>query len=433
MSYGRPRPIFLELHSAVVQIGYCGEIFMRSLKVLILEDHPFQLMALHQMLNANGVFDVLTAESVDGARQTLSRRGRVDIAICDLHMDGQDGLELIRHLADSGLAAALIILSSAERGVLDSVADLARQLGLRVLGSLQKPACSVSLHKLLRRYLDEPGDSPQALAAPAHAELLAMSPAELAQSQAQWQAHYQPKVAFDGALVGVEALVRWQHPSLGLLSPAQFFPLIEGAGLLEMLSWHVLDQALAFSAQARLASGQPLPVAVNIAPLMLTRDDFAAQVVAALKRHDVPASALTLEVIETHSCQLDSKQLEGLLHLRIQGCQLSIDDFGTGVSNLQRLLELPFSELKLPSEFVRGMADDGRKAAVVAGALIMARRMDLNVVVEGVETVDDLMAIKALGSPIMQGYFIARPMAGQDLRRWMLEREPAESRLRRRA
>ncbi|MCE5980365.1 EAL domain-containing response regulator [Pseudomonas wadenswilerensis] len=406
---------------------------MRSLKVLILEDHPFQLMALHQMLNANGVFDVLTAESVEGARQTLSRRGRVDIAICDLHMDGQDGLELIRHLADSGLAAALIILSSAERGVLDSVADLARQLGLRVLGSLQKPACSVSLHKLLRRYLDEPGDTPPAVAVPVHAELLALSADEVAQSKAQWVVHYQPKVGFDGTLAGVEALVRWQHPSLGLLGPGQFFPLVEGAGLLETLSWHVLDQALAFSVRFREHKGQPLPVAVNIAPQMLVRDDFAAQVIAALQRHDVPASALTLEVIETHGCQLDSTQLEGLLHLRILGCQLSIDDFGMGVSNLQRLLELPFSELKLPSEFVRGMADDGRKAAVVAGALIMARRMDLKVVVEGVETVDDLMAIKALGSPVMQGYFIARPMAGEDLCQWMLERESDESRQRRRA
>ncbi|CAM3914462.1 EAL domain-containing protein [Pseudomonas wadenswilerensis] len=406
---------------------------MRSLKVLILEDHPFQLMALHQMLNANGVFDVLTAESVEGARQTLSRRGRVDIAICDLHMDGQDGLELIRHLADSGLAAALIILSSAERGVLDSVADLARQLGLRVLGSLQKPACSVSLHKLLRRYLDEPGDTPPAVAVPVHAELLALSADEVAQSKAQWVVHYQPKVGFDGTLAGVEALVRWQHPSLGLLGPGQFFPLVEGAGLLETLSWHVLDQALAFSVRFREHKGQPLPVAVNIAPQMLVRDDFAAQVIAALQRHDVPASALTLEVIETHGCQLDSTQLEGLLHLRILGCQLSIDDFGMGVSNLQRLLELPFSELKLPSEFVRGMADDGRKAAVVAGALIMARRMEMKVVVEGVETVDDLMAIKALGSPVMQGYFIARPMAGEDLCQWMLERESDESRQRRRA
>ncbi|MDD1014284.1 EAL domain-containing protein [Pseudomonas rubra] len=406
---------------------------MHSLKVLILEDHPFQLMALHQMLNANGVFDVLAAESVEGARQTLSRRGRVDIAICDLHLDGQDGLELIRHLADSGLAAALIILSGAERAVLDGVGDLARQLGLRVLGCMQKPACSVSLHKLLRRYLDEPDDCAQSLAPPGHTELLALSGAEVAQSKAQWVVHYQPKVTFDGSLAGVEALVRWQHPRLGLLSPGQFFPLVEGAGLLEMLSWHVLDQALAFSAQVRLGSGHALPVAVNIAPQMLVQVDFAEQVVALLKRHAVPASALTLEVIETDGCQLDSRQLEGLLHLRILGCQLSIDDFGMGVSNLQRLLELPFSELKLPSEFVRGMAEDGRKAAVVAGALIMARRMELKVVVEGVETVDDLMAIKALGNPVMQGYFIARPMPGDALCQWILAREPGEAGLRRRA
>ncbi|MNZ72994.1 Oxygen sensor protein DosP [compost metagenome] len=130
-------------------------------------------------------------------------------------------------------------------------------------------------------------------------------------------------------------------------------------------------------------------------------------------------------MIETAGSALNEAQLEGLLHLRILGCQLSIDDFGTGVSNVQRLLELPFSELKLPSEFVRGMAQDGRKAAVVAGALIMARRMNLNVVVEGVETLDDLLAIKDLGHPVMQGYFIARPMPGGQLLEWITMRTNA--------
>jgi EAL domain-containing protein (putative c-di-GMP-specific phosphodiesterase class I) len=160
-------------------------------------------------------------------------------------------------------------------------------------------------------------------------------------------------------------------------------------------------------------------VAVNIAPALLLRHDFHDQVKAALQRHAVPASALTLEIVETAGSTLNDQQLEGLLHLRILGCQLSIDDFGMGVSNVQRLLELPFSELKLPSEFVRGMAHDGRKAAVVAGALIMARRMSLNVVVEGVETADDLLAIKELGQPVMQGYLIARPMPGSELLTWI--------------
>ncbi|MGH8380325.1 EAL domain-containing response regulator [Pseudomonas sp.] len=395
---------------------------MHSLKVLILEDHPFQLMALHQMLNANGVFDVLTADSVEVACQTLSRRGRVDIAICDLQMEGADGLALIRHLAESELAQALVILSGAESSVIDSVGALARQLGLNVLGCVQKPANSIVLHQLLRRYLEQDRSELQTAGPPQYPELLSLTAAELVQSQDQWVVHYQPKVCFDGKLVGVEALVRWQHPTLGVLSPAQFFPLIERADLFDTLSWHVLDQALAFSAQFQLRAGKALPVAVNIAPQLLLRHDFHDQVKVALERHAVAASALTLEIVETAGSTLNHQQLEGLLHLRILGCQLSIDDFGMGVSNVQRLLELPFSELKLPSEFVRGMAHDGRKAAVVAGALIMARRMSLNVVVEGVETADDLLAIKDLGRPVMQGYFIARPMPGGELLEWIRTR-----------
>jgi len=392
---------------------------MHSLKVLILEDHPFQLMALHQMLNANGVFDVLTAESVEVACQTLARRGRVDIAICDLQMDGDNGLALIRHLAEGELASALVILSSAEPCVIDSVGALARQLGLNVLGCVPKPASSLVVHQLLRRYLAQEYAEQPPCEVPQHPELLRLTAAELAASQAQWVLHYQPKVCFDGKLVGVEALARWQHASLGVLSPAQFFPLIERADLFDTLSWHVLDQALAFSAQFQSRTGKALPVAVNIAPALLLRHDFHDQVKAALQRHAVPASALTLEIVETAGSTLNDQQLEGLLHLRIIGCQLSIDDFGMGVSNVQRLLELPFSELKLPSEFVRGMAHDGRKAAVVAGALIMARRMSLNVVVEGVETADDLLAIKELGQPVMQGYLIARPMPGSELLTWI--------------
>lgn len=400
-----------------------GVASMHSLKVLILEDHPFQLMALHQMLNANGVFDVLTAESVDIACQVLARRGPVDIAICDLHMEGPDGLAFIRHLAESGLAASVIILSGAETCVIDSVGKLARHMGVNVLGCVQKPASSIVLHQLLRRYLEQDCSAPAVVRLPQYPELLDLTAAQLAEGQNQWVAHYQPKVAHDGKLVGVEALVRWQHPCLGLLYPGQFLRLIERAGLLDTMSLHVLDQALAFSARFKAQTGNALPVAVNITPHMLARPDLHDQVKAALERHAVAASALTLEMIETVGCTPDEHQLEGLLHLRILGCQLSIDDFGMDGSNVQRLLELPFSELKLPSEFVRGMATDGRKAAVVAGALIMARRMNLSVVVEGVETADDLKAIKALGQPVMQGYFIARPMPGAELLEWVGKRD----------
>jgi len=125
---------------------------MRALKVLILEDNSFQLMALHQMLNATGVFDVLTAENVESARQSLANRGPIDVAICDLQLEAGDGLELIRSLAEGREAQALIILSSAEQEVLEGAAHMARQQGLHVLGCLRKPASAAALADLLASY-----------------------------------------------------------------------------------------------------------------------------------------------------------------------------------------------------------------------------------------------------------------------------------------
>ncbi|MGV8916349.1 MAG: EAL domain-containing response regulator [Pseudomonas sp.] len=407
---------------------------MRSLSVLILEDNAFQLMALHQMLNANQVFNVLTAGSVEAAKQSLTNRGSVDIAICDLQMDGPDGLELIRHLAVTRQARALIILSSNERSVLDGAAHLAREQGIWVLGSLQKPASAMALRELLEGYracvqcADEPSSPVTVALRLSQEDVRPFAPGQGVGETApleQWIAHYQPKVSLDGALLGVEALVRWQHPRHGLLAPGSFIEAVECAGFIEPLTWHMLALALTLSSRVQHEQGEPLPVAVNIAPSMIEQEDFAPQVLALLARFGLPASVLTLEVVESSALQVSTVQLEALLRLRMQGCQLSIDDFGTGASNIQRLLQLPFSELKIPAEFVRCMAVDGRKSAVVAGALIMARKMALNVVVEGVETLSDYRAVQALGQPTVQGYHIARPMAEEDLLQWIDQRKSA--------
>ncbi|WP_024657454.1 EAL domain-containing response regulator [Pseudomonas syringae USA007] len=408
---------------------------MHSLKVLILEDHPFQLMALHQMLNANQVFDVLAADSVEAAKQSLHSRGPVDIAICDLQMDGPDGLELIRFLAESGQARALIILSASAACVLEGVAQLALNQGLTVLGYLQKPASATALCELLKAYgpsraeLASPTPATHAPGALSARELFAVTgsgrqDAAGAPSVAeQWIAYFQPKVSLQGEVLGVEALVRWQHPVHGLLAPGRFMATIEAEGLTVALTWRVLDQALRLSAQVLQAQGTALPVAVNIDPQVLQYADFAEQIMQALDRHGVPASALTLEILEQDAARPETWQLEALLRLCMLGCKLSIDDFGMGASNIERLLQLPFSELKIPTEFVRGMADDVRKSAVVAGAMLMAQRLSMSVVVEGVETIDDFHSLLALGNPAVQGYFIARPMAASDFLRWVAERD----------
>ncbi|QVX18011.1 EAL domain-containing response regulator [Pseudomonas congelans] len=407
-------------------------MIVHSLKVLILEDHPFQLMALHQMLNANQVFDVLAADSVEVARLSLQSRGPVDIAICDLQMEGPDGLELIRFMAENGLARALIIVSCSAACVLEGVAQLALAQGLNVLGYMQKPASAGALYELLEAY--GPGRSdcvPQASAGSVFGALSAIElfdptgngPIDVASIAEQWIAYFQPKVSLQGELLGVEALVRWQHPLYGLLAPGRFIDAIEAEGLTVALTWRVLDQALQFSAQVMREQGEPLSVAVNIDPQVLQQLDFAEQITQALARHGVPATALTLEILEQDAARPETWQLEGLLRLCMQGCKLSIDDFGMGASNIDRLLQLPFSELKIPTEFVRGMADDARKSAVVAGALLMAQRLSMSVVVEGVETIEDVHSLLALGDPAIQGYFIARPMPVPAFMRWMAERD----------
>ncbi|WP_162094473.1 EAL domain-containing protein [Pseudomonas chlororaphis] len=408
---------------------------MHSLKVLVLEDNSFQLMALHQMLNANGVFNVLNAESVAAARQSLDSKGPVDIAICDLYLEQADGLELIRYLAEQQRAKALIILSDAQADVREGAAAMARQQGLNVLGCLPKPASVTLVNELLSLYQQcfEPG--PQALSLAQVRETLALDvfqpeapTAEEGQAAVlrHGVAHFQPVVSQDGEVQGVEALARWQHPEHGLMLPAEFLPVIEFAGLEEAFTWLMLEQAMQLSAGVRLVMGRSLAISVNIPVGMLELPNFARQLEALLRRFEVPARLLTLEIVETTELQTDTAHVEALLRLRLIGCKLSIGDFGTGGTSLQRLLELPFTELKIPPAFVCGLAADERKSAVVAGAMSMARRMSLGLVLAGIESAADYEAAKRLGQARLQGCFIAEPMSAVAVRQWIAWRVRAD-------
>ncbi len=401
---------------------------MRSLKVLILEDNPFQLMALHQMLNANGVFNVLTAENVETARQSLESTGQVDIAICDLYLEKGDGLELIRELAERRLAQVLILLSNAEPDVLEGVANMARQLGLNVLACLPKPASAKLIGQVLTDCQARLRPGPPVMSWERVRQLLSLSdreplPPSAGVSQASiarcGRVWYQPIVNQAGVLQGVEALARWQLSEPQLLLPDDFLPVLEFAGMEEAFTWHVLEQALGLAGEVMDETGQVLPVAVNIPGRMLERSHFPQVLQGLLQLHGVPAQSLTLELVETSRLKTDSAHVTGLLRLRMMGGQLSIGDFGVGGTSLQRLLELPFTELKIPPAFACGMASDDRKAAVVAGAMSMAARLDVAVVVTGVESAADYHAVGELGAAWLQGCFIARPMDAEALKQWI--------------
>jgi EAL domain-containing protein (putative c-di-GMP-specific phosphodiesterase class I) len=222
--------------------------------------------------------------------------------------------------------------------------------------------------------------------------------------------HYQPKISLPtGELTGVEALVRWQHPTRGLLGPDEFVPFAERTGAVADLTRWVVDRALA---QCR---GLDVPVAVNLAAANIVDLTLPAAIGAALERHGVPAERLVCEISE-HTVMADPVRASDVLEgLRALGVGLSLDDFGTGHSSLSYLKRLPLDEVKIDRSFVAAMTEDENDAVIVRSTIDLARNLGLRVVAEGVESAEIMDALAELRCDVAQGYFISRPVELQAL------------------
>jgi diguanylate cyclase (GGDEF)-like protein len=230
--------------------------------------------------------------------------------------------------------------------------------------------------------------------------------------------HLQPQVRLtDGRVVGVEALVRWNHPARGLLSPAQLLPAAEQAGLLRPLTDRVLELALA--AVARWWQLRRVPISVNLSAANVNDLDLPSKVAAALARHGVPAAALTLELVEDTLMADPERGRQVLGELRRLGIRTSIDDYGTGYSSLAYLRHLPADELKLDRSLTAEVDTDPRAAAIVRHTVALAHDLGLRLVVEGVEEAATGAVLAQLGCDVAQGYAIARPMPVDDFLPWL--------------
>jgi len=237
--------------------------------------------------------------------------------------------------------------------------------------------------------------------------------------------YYQPKVALDtGAVVGVEALVRWDHPRHGLIPPDEFVHVAEQTGLVRPLTLVVLREALRCVAGWR-AKGMDLGVAVNLSPRSLLDLSLVDDVESLLDQFGVPHGVLTLEI--TESCMMsDPTGTTALLRrLSAVGAQLSVDDFGTGYSSLAYLKRLPVEEIKIDKSFVQTMRGDESDAAIIAAIVELAHRLGKRVVAEGVEDQDSYEHLARLGCDIAQGYWLSRPVTAPVLETWMAERAAA--------
>jgi diguanylate cyclase (GGDEF)-like protein len=240
--------------------------------------------------------------------------------------------------------------------------------------------------------------------------------------------HYQPKVdARSGQVLGVEALVRWQHQQRGLILPGEFIPLAERTGLIGPLTHFVLDAALHQCALWHQA-GHELAVAVNVSARRLLDLRFPDEVAGLLAHWEVPARLLVIEITESTIMADPAHALEILGRLNQMGVGVSIDDFGTGYSSMAYLKTLPVHELKIDRSFVAQMTSSTRDAVIVRSTVDLGRNLGLRVVAEGVEDAQTLQELGALGCDAAQGYHISRPVPADDLLTW-LRQQPTQGRM----
>jgi diguanylate cyclase (GGDEF)-like protein/PAS domain S-box-containing protein len=242
----------------------------------------------------------------------------------------------------------------------------------------------------------------------------------IALDRGEFVLHYQPKVnMLTGAVKGVEALIRWQHPSSGLIPPLEFLPVIEGHEVSLKLGEWVIDSALSQISQWR-SGGFNLPISVNISAYQLQQDNFTTRLAALLADHpEVNPSFLELEILETSSLHDISQVSTTMKACNDLGVRFALDDFGTGYSSLTYLKRLPAYLIKIDQSFVRDMLEDADDLAIVEGVVGLAKAFQREVIAEGVETIAHGVALLKLGCELAQGYGIARPMPADDIPEWV--------------
>jgi EAL domain-containing protein (putative c-di-GMP-specific phosphodiesterase class I)/FixJ family two-component response regulator len=381
--------------------------------IVVVDDEPLQLDLIQRQLQFQGA-PVFAYSSASAALASLENRDTSALLLLfDMNMPGMDGVELMRQLAERRYEGTIGLISGADTRVLETASKLAQAYNLSVLNYLQKPVMPAALRDVVDRWRNF---------IPRHSQRESKTYGVLEIRQGidddQFFLQYQPKVSLeDGSLVGVEALLRWNHPTDGFLYPDRFIEVAESHDLIDDLTYVVLEKAVAQARQWRDA-GLDLRVAVNISMRSLSKLDFPVRVLELVERHGIKPDDLMLEVTESTLMSDARAPLSTLTRLRLHAVGLSIDDFGTGHSSLAQLRDIPFDELKIDRGFVHDVGRQPTQQAIFLASLNMAHQLNMKVVAEGVEDAADWDYVRDAGCDVAQGYFISRPLDAASVAGW---------------
>lgn len=378
----------------------------RHLRLLVVDDEP-ELAELIAEFGRRAGYDATCTSDPDDFDRLY--RDDLDVIVLDLWMPRRDGIELLRHLAERHSRARVILVSGFDERVLASARGLAASYGLNVIGALTKPVRLAMLTQLLMA-----SDAPAAAAASLAFEVT-VAALQAAFEEDRLVLHFQPQVSLrTGEVVGVEALVRWQHADGPLIPPDMFVQIAEAADLAQALTWRVIEKA---GAAASLLPD--VSISINLPPVSLTDVTFPDRVMSHLATSGLTASRLHFEITETSVAREAVSALDILTRLRLKGFSLALDDFGRGYSSLDQLRRLPFSGLKIDRSFVSRLDRDPASRSIVEHCITLGHDLGLTVVAEGVETSGVYDTLKQTGCDVVQGYFIMKPAPVHELAAWM--------------
>lgn len=385
---------------------------MTSPKLVVLDDEKDLAGFVCDVAELSG-FSTQSFNRADAFKSNF--RDDADVIVLDLLLPDIDGVEIIRFLAETGTKAQLILVSGFDDGVLHAAQNLVIEQGLPLIGSLSKPFRKNDLSSLLQKAST---DTRQETSKKINYSLTTQD-LKNAIANDFIKPYYQPKIhLLSKKVVGLEALVRWDHPDFGILLPDSFLTIAENSNLIDDITWVMLQKSVE-QCQRWNHKNLKLTIAINVSASTMKDLSTPEKVSDLLHKHRVDSRQIMFEMTETALMTEFTKSLDILTRLRMKGFRLSIDDFGTGYSSLVQLHRAPFAELKIDKSFVSIMETDKEAYAIVETVIALAQKLDMQVVAEGVESESVLEILTSLACDMAQGFHISKPLSAEEITQWL--------------
>ncbi|NVK36299.1 MAG: EAL domain-containing response regulator [Gammaproteobacteria bacterium] len=390
---------------------------MKDFSVLIIDDSATQREMIARICREGGIQDLAEAENGRDALNKIEAHGQdYDLLICDLEMPDVDGIELISLLSKRKTQSGIVILSSREESLLSSVELMGQKQGLWILGSIQKPLMAQHIEDFIALFEQKRANSIDAVKSKNKTALTVEEIKEAINSK-RLVLHYQPKIYMESrTLSGVECLVRIQDGDQ-IIFPDQFIPICEENQLIDEVSYEVVRIALLQKKEWR-EMGLPLNMSINLSAKSFNNNQFCESLINIIRDMGADAKKVIFEVTETAIIEDLSLALSVLNRLRLAGCGLSMDDYGTGYSSIQQVSQIPFTEIKLDRSLIDGITSKPHLQVIYDSTISMCNKLGMSLVAEGVEKREDWLYLKEHGCHIGQGYYFSPPMPHQDLMAW---------------